>query len=220
MDPLSLKNKLLTWLVALDLLVLNLGVGYLGYKAFVSSQVPPVTATVSGEILPDQCGPACQDYIDVKVAQLSGGRLATPRPTPTPTPTPRAVTSPVIKTTTVSYITVPGSGSTTANDWTTLPGTEFYFNPVDYPGLKEIYFEVNMKLTNGNGVGYVRLLDATHGIAVQGSDVQTSSQTDLAVVSGKVSFWSGSNLIRVQIKSLTADTTVYNSGRLRIVQEN
>jgi hypothetical protein len=64
------------------------------------------------------------------------------------------------------------------------------------------------------------LLDVTHGIGVQGSDVSTASQAETVAISGKVSFWAGKNLIRVQAMSLTADTAVYNSGRLRIVTEN
>jgi len=90
----------------------------------------------------------------------------------------------------------------------------------DYPGLKEIYFEANLKLFNGNGIAYARLYDSTHGIGVQGSEVQTSSQANTVVESGKLSFWGGKNLIKVQSRSLTADTAVYNSGRLRIVMEN
>jgi hypothetical protein len=121
---------------------------------------------------------------------------------------------------TVQYVTIPGSGSTSANVWTNLAGTEFYFDTADYPGLIEIYFEANMRLVNGNGRAYVQLYDATHGIGVQGSDVNTTSQTDTVITSGRVSFWAGKNLIRVQAKSLTADTAVYNSGRLRIVTEN
>ena len=117
-------------------------------------------------------------------------------------------------------MTIPGNGSTVTNGWTVLSGTEFYFDLGDYPGLKEIYFEANLKLFNGNGIAYARLYDSTHGIGVQGSDVKTTLQTDSVATSGKVSFWAGKNLIRVQAMSLTADTAVYSSGRLRIVTEN
>jgi hypothetical protein len=117
-------------------------------------------------------------------------------------------------------VTIPGSGTTMSNDWVNLAGTEFYFNPADYPGLVEVYFEANIRLYNGNGMAYVQLFNATSGVGVQGSDIQTNSQIDTVVTSGKVTFWAGKNLIRVQAKSLTADTAIFSSGRLRIVAEN
>ena len=99
-------------------------------------------------------------------------------------------------------------------------GSDFYFSPGDYPGLVEIYFEANIKLMTGSGWAYVRLYDSTHGIGVQGSEASTQAGIDTMVESGQASFWAGKNLIRVQIKSLTTESTVYNSGRLRIVTEN
>ena len=103
---------------------------------------------------------------------------------------------------------------------TLLAGTEFYFDTRDYPGLTEVYFEANMKLVDGNGRAYVRLYDITHGIAPSGGENDTTSQADVWTTSQKVYFWAGRNYIRVQAKSLTADTAVFNAGRLRIVTEN
>ncbi|KKU74749.1 MAG: hypothetical protein UX99_C0007G0037 [Candidatus Amesbacteria bacterium GW2011_GWB1_47_26] len=117
-------------------------------------------------------------------------------------------------------MTLAGSGSTTATDWVNVSGSDFYFSPEDYPGLVSVYFEANMKLLTGSGRAYVRLFDVTHGIGVQGSEASTQAGTDMVVESGQVSFWAGKNLIRVQIKSLTTESTVYNSGRLRIITEN
>ena len=73
---------------------------------------------------------------------------------------------------------------------------------------------------NGSGLAFVRLYNETHGVGVQGSEVQTNQQKDAAVVSGQVSFYQGKNLIKVQAKSLTADTAIFTSGRLKIVTEN
>lgn len=145
-----------------------------------------------------------------------------PLPTASPVPTDKPITtsSPRRKVRNISYLPISTGGSTLSNDWVSLAGTQFYFDKADYPGLIEIYFEVNAHLFNGNGTAFVRLYDDNHGIGVQGSDVQTNNQADTAVVSGKVSFYSGKNLVKVQLKSLTADTAVFTSGRLRIVTEN
>ncbi len=220
MDQHLLRNKLLWWLLAFDLGVVNIGLGYLLYQshlAKVSSSVGSQTTKIV-----DECGVACQGYIDAQIAQALV--MPTPRATtvatPTSTLTPRLVAPTAAKTRTVAYVTVPGTGSTTANVWTSLSGTDFYFNPADYPGLVEVYFEINARLMNGNGFAYFQLYDATHGIGVQGSDITTANQTSTALSSGKVSFWAGKNLIKVQAKSLTADTAIFDSGRLRIVTEN
>lgn len=166
----------------------------------------------------DTCGVECQKYIDAKIPAEKPVEKATPGPTPVT----KIVyqTAPKTKVRTTSYLTVPGSGSTTNTDWTNVTGSEFYFNPADYPGLVSVYFEANMKLFNGSGLAYVRLFDVTHGIGVQGSEVNTRSSTDTVVESGQVSFWAGRNLIRVQVKSQTTEETVFNSGRLRITTEN
>jgi len=107
-----------------------------------------------------------------------------------------------------------------SNVWENLAGTEFNLNTNDYPNLKEAYFEANMKLVNGNGTAYLRLFDITAGIEVWGSEVEVKSQNFTVVVSGKLTLRSGNHLYRVQAKSLTADTTVFNSGRIKMVFEN
>ncbi len=213
MDQPLPKNKYWLWFLVFDLGVVNLGLGYVFYQA---NWIKPVSQASSAPETAqvDECGANCRSYIDSQIAQITVPA--------TPTPTPRLIApgpATAAKTRTVAYVTVPGTGSTTANNLATLAGTDFYFNPSDYPGLVEVYFEVNMHLINGNGQAYIQLFDVTHGIGVQGSDVSTASQTPTTVVSGKVSFWAGKNLIKVQAKSLTADTAVFDSGRLRIVTE-
>jgi hypothetical protein len=123
------------------------------------------------------------------------------------------------KTNHVSYVNISGGFGQIAYEWTDVPASQFYFNKADYLGLKEIKFESNMKLFNGNGKAFVRLFDVTHGVAVNGSQVETSSQNDVIVTSESINFMDGKNLIKVQIKSLTADSAVFNSGRLVVTSE-
>jgi hypothetical protein len=222
-------KSLLTGIGIVDLMIVNAGLGYMAYEKWLGTEGTPLTANILTGANQFTCGEDCQKYIDDRIAQAqpagTSGQIKTtptqtPKPSPTAKPTNIPTSTPRPKVKTVSYVTVPGAGSTGANVWTTLTGTDFYFDPADYPGLKEIYFEANMDLFNGNGIAYVRLYDVTHGIGVQGSDVQTTSQIPTVAVSGQVTFWAGKNLIRVQAKSLTADTAIYNSGRLRVVTEN
>lgn len=171
----------------------------------------------------DDCSTECQKIISQKINNLlipTNGSIS-PTPINSPTPTPKIVEKEVSqKTKSIQYIPVSGSGSTLENKWTDLRGTEFYISTDDYPNLVEAYFEANMKLLNGNGLAYLRLFDITAGIEVWGSEISTSSQDFTSVSSGKMTIRTGTHLYRVQAKSLTADTTVFNSGRIKIILEN
>ncbi len=201
-------RSIIKWLF---LFLLLLDLGFLNYKIYTSLQMQsPVPS-------PD-CPNSCVAKISQAIVSIPTPTISNPLPTSTKTPN----RPPVIQTKksrTVSYLPVPGSGETLSNSWVNLPGTEFNFNTADYPDLKEAYFEANLKLLNGNGLAYIRLFDITAGIEVWGSEVQTSSQDYTVIVSGKITLRSGNHTYRVQAKSLTADTTVFNSSRIKLVSE-
>ncbi|OGM26104.1 hypothetical protein A2627_03625 [Candidatus Woesebacteria bacterium RIFCSPHIGHO2_01_FULL_39_28] len=215
-----IKNKILLGFVLIDFVLLNITLIYLGYRVIVAGG-----SRVETKVTNNECGIECKKYIDEKLSQqlnmVNTQLRVSLRPSETPRPTLKPTTVlPQKKVRSVSYMAIPGSGSTLNNDWTSVSGSDFYFDISDYPGLKEVYFEVNIKLLNGNGAAFVRLYDATHGIAISESVLTTSSQTTSNLSSSLLNFWSGRNLIRIQVKSLTADTAVFESGRLRIVTEN
>ena len=218
MEPSSLKSKILKVFVVLDLVAVNAGVGYAIYSNFkfeilnFKSSSNSQNSNFKTEFV-DECGEKCRKYIDERLEIPSVTAIPTTKPVSVKASTSKKVRKEEV-------LTIPGKGSSQENDWTNLTGTEFYFDTRDYPGLVEVYFEANIKLFNGNGTAYARLFDVTNGIGVTGSENDTSSQSDVWTKSQKVYFWSGRNLIRVQAKSLTADTAVYNQGRLRIVTEN
>ena len=203
---------LLIFLGILDVMAIHAALSYLVLKKPV---VPTAESTVQ---YIDQCGEKCKSYVD----QAIQAKQAKQAPQASPTPAIKIIyqTVPKAKVRSTTYVTLAGSGSTTNRDWVNVAGSDFYFNPADYPGLVSVYFEANMKLMTGSGRAYVRLYDSTNGIGVQGSEVSTQVGMDTVVESGLVSFWQGKNLIRVQVKSLTTESAVYNSGRLRIVTEN
>lgn len=207
----------LKWWQAILLSLLIIDLALLNFSIFSPKQSPKIVAgDVPAPTVTDTCGPVCQKYIDDKISQSLSNL-------PTSQPTSVVVSSAPIyksKIKSISYLPVPGNGSTGSNNWSDISGTDFYFDTADYPGLVSIYFETNIKLFNGNGTAFVRLYDVTHGVGVQGSEVKTNYQQDTAVVSGQVSFYQGKNFIRVQAKSLTADTAIFSSGRLKIITEN
>src|SRR3989344_3791582 len=217
MDQPSLKNKLWLWFLGFDLLLLNVGIGWGLYSQMRVRETLSATEAIEPRFPSSGCNLECQAYVESKIAQIQADRQVKPSSIPTPTPAPKTVMPlvPKSKVKNTTYLPIPSIGSTGANDWTNLTGTEFYFNLANYTGVVEVRLEANLHLTNGNGIAYIRLYDVTHGIGVQGSDAQTTSQTSTAIESGKITFLSGNNLIRIQAKSLTADTTVFDGGRLR-----
>jgi len=202
----SSKFKIILLFLFLNLLFLNFALAFLWQKKPTPVSSPPPTADDSyRQNLENDIKDLKAKLIQIQSASIS----ATFSPFPT--------SSPVSQNTTASYVPVPGSGRLLVYQWTSLPGTEFYFNPADFPGLTEARFEANMKLLNGNGLAFLRLFDLTAGIEIWGSEVQTSSQSDTMMVSSPLTLRSGNHLLCVQAKSLTADTTVFNFGRLKII---
>lgn len=216
MEPAQLKERnvfpkyFLPGILIVDILILNILTAFLYLKKDSKLPIPETTPQTD---LQSNCLDDCKNYIDEKIAGISF-------PTSSPKGIVKTIPKPTAKTKSVSYFSVPGTGSTLQNSWTDISGTDFFFDPAEHPGLSDVRFETNIRLVNGNGQASIRLYDVTHSIGVNNSDVYTTSQTSSLVTSGAINFWSGRNQYRVQIKSLTADTAVYESGRLRMVIEN
>ena len=219
------KWKAVKIFIAINIIVLNVLVGYLVYVNLISSQSEPkkeslntVSTQNPQQVDKDALVTQLKDYIDQRVKLSSANSVS---PTPTSTPQPVATKAPLpSKTKQYYYMPIPGSGETLSNDWVDISGTDFYFDPAEYTGLIEARFESNMRLVNGNGKAWVRIYDVTHSITVINSEIQTSSQTTDNVTSDILLFWAGRNLYRIQAKSLTADTAVYEGGRIKVVTEN
>ena len=163
--------------------------------------------------------------------------LPTPSPFPLPLPTLTPATNLVTPTPKVIYVTptpqtisqityIPLTGGSTQNtDWTNIPSSSFSLNTSDYAGGTSSAYgtkayaicDANLRVDNANGETFARLFDTTHGIAVNGSEINisnTSTSTD--VISGSLSFWAGNNTYVVQVKSLTSSTAYVDSGRIKI----
>ena len=193
-------------LIAIDLGVMNYFVFFKKETAKVNNNLSVVEGKTD-DSLNQRIGEIEKEIVDLKTASKSATEKTS------------VVTVQSKKTSHVNYLSISGSLSQIAYDWVSVPGSQFNFNKADYSGLKEIKFESNMKLLNGNGMAFVRLFDLTHGVAVTKSQVQTAYQNDTVVTSEPVNFMDGNNLIEVQIKSLTADSTVFSSGKLVITSE-
>lgn len=116
-----------------------------------------------------------------------------------------------------AYIPLSGPITTTSTSWVDAAGTDVYIDLAnDYSKNVYVSWEGFLQITNGNGTAYARLYDATHGIAVNGSEISTQSGTSTQVASGSLSLWAGRNLYRVQLKSLNSFVATFASGRIKI----
>jgi hypothetical protein len=164
----------------------------------------------------DGCGEECKKEIKKVVSEST---TTTIKPTEVPKATAAApISSNVSTKKEVSYIPITGPITSTSSSWYDAPGTDFYLNlSGDYGKNATVTWDAFLKVAHGNGTAYARLFDVTHGIAVNGSEVAVTDKADLTqVTSGGLSFWSGNNLYRVQIKSLNTFEITFGSGRLKI----
>lgn len=170
-----------------------------------------------------ECGLDCRSAIfdEVKRA-VTKTPTSTPTPTDRPTSTPTPVKAPSStsktpeKSSQTTYIPLGGSGSTTAIDWTDLANTGVYIKASDYGTGPYITWEAFLKIKDANGETFARLYDATNNIAVVGSEISTKSGVFTQVSSGKLQFWAGNNLYRVQVKSLNSREAFFDNGRVKI----
>lgn len=176
--------------------------------------------TTSNLNIPSNCDATCRAQIEQELA----AKLVKPTAEATPTPVATAATtniSAVIQPTsapnkTTTYIPFSSSYSTMSTDWVDVTGDQAYIDlKNNYSADAYVTFEATIKATSG--VAYARLFDSTHGIAVDGSEISTTSNAFTLVSSGKLNLWSGNNLYKVQIKSLDSSNVGFDSGRIKLV---
>lgn len=158
----------------------------------------------------DGCGEVCKNEIDKKVAEAIATISALPKIAP-------KTSASNTKTQTV-YVPLDGPVSTTSTAWVDVPGVEVSIDRVnDYGSGAKVSWEASLKVAYGNGQAFARLLDVTHGTSVDGSEISTTSNAVATnISSGNITLWSGRNLYRLQLKSLTGYEVTFSSGRIKI----
>lgn len=174
----------------------------------ISSQISSKVGTVfvKSQAVSDTCGEKCIAEIKRAIVLLS-----TPIPNlnyQTPSSTKKQI----------SYIPLGGSFTTTKTDWTDIKITDVTVDfGNDYGKEAKISWEASLKVANANGTAYARILDATHGTAVDGSEISlTNNSVSTLVLSGLINPWSGKNTYRVQVKSLNSSEVFFDNGRIKV----
>jgi len=158
----------------------------------------------------DECGDACVSHIERVVAEAVATISASPKTT-------TQIVSPSTSNQT-GYIPLDGPVSTTSTSWINVPGVEVSIDLAnDYSSAARVSWEGSLKVDYGNGQAFARLFDVTHGIAVDASEISTTANsTFVTISSGYMNFWSGRNLYRLQLKSLTGYEATFSSGRIKV----
>jgi len=178
------------------------------YAPFVTNSLPTTDSSNSPEF---DYQALIQKEVASAIASFSSQSKATSLPTKTSTTTKQKQTT---------YIPLSGPFSTNSTDWVDASGTEVYIDAEnDYAKDAYITFEATLKIANASGKAYARLFDATHAIAVNGSEVEVTSSSYGTVTSGSLALWRGKNLYKVQIKSLNSEEATFGNGRIKITYQ-
>lgn len=194
-------------------------IAFLTWYVFLKKPAEQIVQNTSVSTQTDSCGENCKEQVekivsdsltsvsaDTKVVEKETVKTVTVTPAPTSS-----------KKQTV-YLPIPGNSGSTSTDWVDVPGTDFYLDwAKDYGEEAYLTWDASLKVLSGNGSSYARIYDVTNKIAVNGSEVSTSGNSDLEqVFSGQLYPWRGRNLYRVQIKSLNGYEATFGGGRVKI----
>lgn len=116
------------------------------------------------------------------------------------------------------FISLDTGGTATSTDWIDVAGTDVSFDLAkDYTKNATVSWSASLKVADSNGQAFARLFDVTHGMAVDGSQISTTNNSDYqTATSGNLNLWSGKNTYRVQLKSLNSFVISYTGGRIKI----
>ncbi len=111
-----------------------------------------------------------------------------------------------------TFVTL-GGGSLFTNDWTKLPGSDFWLDLSLYGNVTQVTWQGWIE----EGMGQARLYDSTNNRAVDGSEVGVTGGVRASFYSQPISIWRGQNLYYIQLKNPAVGTITITSPRLRIV---
>ena len=157
-----------------------------------------------------------KDYVTQVIESVL--KSQTPASTQTSTPIPVRVVSTTPFTKRTAYLNLNGTFTTKNTDWADIGGTDTPINlETEYGKDAYVDWDASINTSSSGSKVFVRLYDATNKIAVNGSELESNDTIGVRVASGRLYFWRGQNIYRVQIKSLNGADATFNGGRIKIV---
>lgn len=132
---------------------------------------------------------------------------------------PAVTTAPASSTSGPRVVHIPlGSGGSSAslNNYADISVTETIIDTANYPGYKNMYLEADMRIYQGNGTGFARLLNKTDGLVMLDSEVSTTSENFGLKTSGAFKITGGKKTYVVQLKSTTGYSVDLQTTRIRV----
>lgn len=110
-----------------------------------------------------------------------------------------------------------GSGGIESTDqnWYSLDNYSATIDTQEYPGMKSISLEVNMKLNQTSGAGYARLYNITDNSAIT-YEASTTSDKYSWVTTSAFNLPSGKKTYQLQVKSGTGTIVYIQSARIKV----
>jgi len=169
----------------------------------------PVEPTVNQVLPAAECPGACSTLIEQKISSLPFPPIV---PTATARPTDKTSQPSAVK----EYYVPLGSGKTQSSDYEQILSAEATVDTQNFGQIKEVIFEVFVRIPTGNGRVFVKLYNLSAGHDVWFSEVW--SETDRIVKKeAKINLDTGKKTYRLMAKSTMKYEAVIEQARLKIL---
>lgn len=136
--------------------------------------------------------------------------------TPTPTQKPIVVTQQPVISSPREYFISFGTGSSSASEWTDLPGLQVTVDSHSYNRIKTTTFEATLRIPTGNESASVRLFNVTDKHPVWFSEMSMEGGTP-KFLSTPITLDSGNKTYQVQMKTSLSYPAYLDQARIHIV---
>lgn len=175
-------------------------------------EVKPLTESreINTPLVTAVCPQVCTDQIKAATASLQITKKNGKEPT--------AIPKVSIAQTSVKEFYIPfGTGSSSADDWTDVPGLAANVDSTKYSSINTVVFEATIRIPTGNQTAFARLYNVTGKHPVWNSEVSIEGGTTQLVTSKSVALDNGNNLYQVQMKTSLKYQAFLDQTRLHII---
>ena len=141
----------------------------------------------------------------------------TPNLTPTPTVSQQIYNLPIQSSTPKEYYVPFGSGSINSPEWQDVPGLQAYIDSTAYGNISKVVFEASVHIPTGNETASVRLVNATDGRVIAGSELTFNGNASSTLLSsGFITLDYANKLYKIQMKTQLNYQAILDQARVHI----
>ncbi|MBI2600991.1 hypothetical protein HYW42_03480 [Candidatus Daviesbacteria bacterium] len=113
------------------------------------------------------------------------------------------------------YIPLGSAGTSTDQNWYSIPGFEVSLDPAEYSGYASMQLEINMRMIEKAGTAYARLYNSTDGSATS-PEVSTTQDTFQLLASGTFKLPSSRKSYKLQLKTSQGKEIHIQNARIKV----